>query len=79
MALTAPSLFRENGTAWYQPYVDYCVALGIMTGTEFTDYDQPATRAQMAYLFANALPEQEVTEISDMPAFPDVTEQDALL
>ena len=66
---------QENGTAWYQPYVDYCVALGIMTGTEFTDYDQPATRAQMAYLFANALPEQEVTEISDMPAFPDVTEQ----
>ena len=23
---------QENGTAWYQPYVDYCVALGIMTG-----------------------------------------------
>lgn len=68
---------RAQGAAWYQPYVDYCVALGIMTGTEFDDYNQPATRAQMAYLFANALPEQELAEISDMSAFPDVTDQTA--
>lgn len=66
---------RAQGAAWYQPYVDYCVALGIMIGTEFGDYNQPATRAQMAYLFANALPEQELAEISDMTAFPDVTDQ----
>ena len=29
----------------------------------------------MAYLFANALPEQELAEISDMTALPDVTDQ----
>ena len=66
---------QQQNVAWYHPYVNYCVALGIMTGMEFTDYNQPVTRAQMAYLFANALPEQELAEISDMPTFPDVTEQ----
>lgn len=36
---------REQGDAWYRPYVNYCVALGVMLGMEFTDHNQPITRA----------------------------------
>jgi hypothetical protein len=48
-----------QSTPWYQVYVDYCVAQGIITGSDFADYTRPATRAELAYIFSNALPEAE--------------------
>lgn len=73
---------RHNGTevpaaegAWYQGAVNYATENGMISGTEFADYNANATRAQMAYLFANALPESEYTAINDVTALPDVKEQ----
>ena len=36
---------------WYQPYVTYALENGIIN-TTYADYDQPATRAQFASIFA---------------------------
>lgn len=59
--------------AWYQGAVEYAQQSNIMTGTEFTDYTANATRAQMAYLFAHALPTANYTSINNIAALPDVT------
>lgn len=61
--------------AWYQGAVNYATENGMIFGTEFADYNANVTRAQMAYLFANALPESEYTAINDVTALPDVKEQ----
>ena len=37
-----------GGSPWYQPYVDYAVAKGIITSGQFTDYNANATRRQFA-------------------------------
>ena len=50
---------------WYQPYVTYALENGIIN-TTYADYDQPATRAQFASIFANALPEEALTAINDI-------------
>ena len=62
-----------NGTPWYQPYVDYAVKNGIVAAGDFTDYTAKATRAQMAYIFCNALPESVLPAVNKDQTIPDVT------
>ena len=54
----------ENGSPWYQPYVDYAAENGILEAGTFSDYNAPVTRAQMALMLYNALPASEFTEIN---------------
>lgn len=62
------------GQPWYAPYVEYAVKKGIVEKDKFSDYTADATRAEMACVFANALPEEcyaaigEGKTFSDMPA-----------
>ena len=70
---TTGETFTAAGEPWYQPYVDDCVAAGIITADEFSDYTTRATRAQMAGIFARALPAGELTVINTGAA-PDVTD-----
>lgn len=58
--------------AWYQPFVDYCVESGIIKADTFSDYNATATRAQMAGIFAHALPTSGFAGISSFTP-PDVT------
>lgn len=54
-----------SGGVWYMPYVSYLCALGAI-GTEFENcYEQKTTRAQMAHILANALPEQLFSPINE--------------
>lgn len=47
------------GESWYSPYVSYLQELRVI-GSEFDGlYTLPATRAQVAHLLANALPEEQ--------------------
>ena len=49
---------RYVSKTWYIPYASYLKGLRII-GTEFdADYEKSATRAQVAHLLANALPEE---------------------
>lgn len=61
-----------NGAPWYQPYVDYAVENGIIQEGDFTNYNAQVTRAQMAYIFCNALPASALPAINDIQAIPDV-------
>ena len=62
----------ENGNPWYQTYVNYCYARGII----FHDYEwnQNATRAGYLEIFANALPKDALPAINTVAdgAIPDV-------
>lgn len=65
---------QTQGENWYDTYVTYALEHGILKAGDFEDYQRPATRAEMAYIFygnGKALPEYET--ISDLSA-PDVAE-----
>lgn len=64
--------FTAAGT-WYQPYVDYALAHGIITEV-FDDWERPATRAELASMLAAALPERELEPVNDEAAFADLDE-----
>ena len=57
---------------WYDMYVDYAVANGIIKKTTFGNYTRNATRAELASLFAAALPAEHFTAINDIKGIPDV-------
>ena len=63
-----------GGTIWYQPYVDYAIAKGIITSGQFTDYNANATRRQFAAIMAKALPASALKSINTVEdgGIPDV-------
>lgn len=62
-----------SGTPWYAPYEAYAKANGIIAESDFADVTKKATRAQMAYIFFNSIPEWEFTEINSISRIPDVS------
>lgn len=58
---------------WYQTYVDYAISKGIFSAGEFDNYERAATRAEMAFLFAHALPSEGMEAINTVERLPDVT------
>ncbi len=60
------------GSPWYKTYVDYCKAMGVIT--KDYDYDKNATRAGYMEIFANALPDEALPTINNVPqgSIPDV-------
>ena len=66
-------LSNVAGKSWYQGYVDYAISNGIISANTFKNYDSYATRGQLAYIFANALPANELQQINTINSIPDVT------
>ena len=68
-----------QGTPWYQCYVDYAVEVGIITSSEYSQYNATATRAQFATILSRALPSYVLDEINwiDDGAIPDVKSSDS--
>ena len=64
--------FPSGSSPWYSVYVNYAIKQGIIQEGDFADYDVPATRAQVAYIFAHALPEDVLEEVNAKPRFSDV-------
>ena len=61
-----------EGNLWFDTYVNYCIANGIIQRGEFSNYEESATRAQMAYIFSNALPSFETINQVEYSNIPDV-------
>ena len=59
-------------TPWYQTYVDYAEATGILAPGEFDDLTAFATRAEMAHILAGALSESEADHVNAIFAISDV-------
>ena len=55
------SIDTSVGGLWYMPYVDYCVANGIIRARQFSDMNALISRGDMAIVFANILPDAEYT------------------
>ncbi len=64
--------FTQTGDVWYSVYIDFALQNGILSASEFADYDAYATRAQMACLFERALPDSELDPINTVETLPDV-------
>ena len=64
--------FPSGTSPWYTVYVNYAIRQGIIQEDDFEDYDVPATRAQVAYIFAHALPDGALEEVNGRPRFSDV-------
>ena len=62
----------ESGSPWYKPYVNYCIDNGIIT-KEY-NYTENASRGGYMEIFANALPDEGLKEINNVPSnsIPDV-------
>lgn len=58
---------------WYQGVVNYCIQNGIYGANDFSDYTAPATRAQMAGILVNAVPESAMTAKNNVQELPDVS------
>ena len=71
-AYTGKTVDTAGAKNWYDPYVNYCVANGIITASQFKDYNAPISRGDMAIVFANILPESEYAAIRS-GSNPDVT------
>lgn len=64
-----------QGTPWYQVYVDYALANGILPAA-LADYTRAATRLEFAQILAKALPESALAGINAIAdgAIPDVAD-----
>ena len=62
---------------WYQTYVDYAEAEGILQPGEFAGrMGEAVTRGELAHILAAALPEQELAHCNAIFAIPDVISLD---
>ena len=63
-----------NSSKWYDMYVDYAVANGIIKEKEFFDEDMSRNikRSEICDLFATALPEEYFNPINNIKGIPDV-------
>ena len=66
--------FAETTSPWYKAYVDYAAWKGIIKPGDFkgSDYERPATRAEMAYIFSRSLPPSEFAAQNKVNSLPDV-------
>ena len=61
-----------QGSVWYQVYVDYAIANGIIVAGDFSSYTSAATRAEMAYIFSRSIPASEFAVQNTVNSLPDV-------
>lgn len=63
-----------QGEPWYQVYVDYAAANGIITQGQFADYNVNATRRQFAAILCRALPAEALEQKNQVEygAIPDL-------
>ncbi len=66
----------SNSTSgnWYDSFVKYAVDNGIIKADDFDSYTRNITRAEMAVLFADAVPASEFKAINGVEHIPDVIE-----
>ena len=66
-AYTGKTIDTAGAANWYDPYVSYCVANGIITADQFAadKMNRPISRGDMAIVFANILPESEYTVVRE--------------
>lgn len=79
LAARVNSIYTENpiestnlNGQWYQPYVDYASGNGLIIEGEFKDFAKNASRAEVAYVFCNAISKENLYNINNITSIPDV-------
>lgn len=62
----------SEGDKWYSAAVDYAENNSIIKKNEWVNYDNFATRAEVAYILSNSLPKEELNDINNIEKLPDV-------
>ncbi len=69
----------SEGPVWYSVYINYAVKNGIIKASDFgadtkgsDAYGRNATRGEMAYIFASAMPSDALPRINSIKSIPDV-------
>ena len=57
---------------WYDMYVQYALANGIIAEGQYTNFDRNIMRYEMAVMFADSMPESYFAAKNDVKAIPDV-------
>jgi hypothetical protein len=65
-------VIASAGTQWYDGFVYYAENNGIIKLGEFSNFNLPATREQLAYIFSNILPESEYIVLNNVQHIPDI-------
>ena len=69
--------FDQSGANWYDCYVKYATENGIITAEQFDNYERNITRAEMATVFAKAVPAEWLNAKNDVKEIPDVPSTNA--
>ncbi|MBO4950105.1 MAG: S-layer homology domain-containing protein [Clostridia bacterium] len=62
---------------WYDMYVQYALANGIIAEGQYTNYDRNIMRYEMAVMFADSMPASYFEAKNDVKAIPDVDPAEA--
>lgn len=57
---------------WYDGAVAYAIEQGIIKADDFTSYERPATRGELAYILANIFPQEQWQAVREIKFLPDV-------
>ncbi|MBC8537059.1 trypsin-like peptidase domain-containing protein [Feifania hominis] len=71
-ACQTKTIETAGASPWYMPYLQYAQTNGIVADQFADNYESYATRAEMAYLFARALPADQYEAINNIVTLPDV-------
>jgi len=69
--------FDQSGANWYDCYVKYATDAGIIAEGQFDNYERNITRAEMAEVFAKAVPAEWLNAKNDVKEIPDVPSTNA--
>lgn len=69
--------FDQSGKNWYDCYVDYAIANGIITDGQFDSYTRNITRSEMAVVFSKAVPTDFLEPKNDINEIPDIPSTNA--
>lgn len=68
----SPSIQME-AEPWYTLFVRYAETMQIISAGEFSgEYDRPATREELAHIFAHAIPDNGYQQINVVTTLPDI-------
>lgn len=59
---------------WYQMYVNYAIANGIIEEGQFDNYDRNIKRYEMAVVFHNSVPAEWLNKVNNVDYLPDINE-----
>ena len=69
-------IIENTNEPWYSGIVKEAISLGIIKDKQFVNYEVSATRAEVAGIVSEAIPDTKIKYINNIKKLPDVDEKD---